>query len=279
MGEKRLLFREAEGYSSAERCVGTLICAYPGSGRRDITIRYLRYQKTLTRVALARLAELDENPIEEEDEVESEVVEAKRPLAGLHDLRIEAAVEAIVASGARRVLDLGCGEGRLIKKLLPKATITEVVGVDVTLRSLEKVKTRLRWDQMPDKLKAKLKLVHGSITYRDADLSGYDAAALVEVIEHLDLPRLASVERVVFEFAKPRTVIVTTPNREYNSLFEKLNPESFRHGDHRFEWTREEFGSWCDVISAKFGYSYSITPIGPIDETHGAPSQMAVFTL
>lgn len=257
---------------------GSWLLTHPA--REEITVRYLRHQKSLTRVALARLAELDDvlNPDERDDTLEEATEKLEQPMS-LHTLRIEATAEVILNSGARRVLDLGCGEGRLIKKLLPNQNIVEVVGVDVTLRSLEKVRARLRWDQLADKLKEKLKLVHGSVTYRDKELEGYDAAALVEVIEHLDLSRLSALERVVFEFARPRTVVVTTPNQEYNALFEGLADGAMRHGDHRFEWTRSEFDAWCKSVSDRFAYRYSITPIGPTHEQYGAPSQMAVFTI
>ena len=83
------------------------------------------------------------------------------------------------------------------------------------------------------------------LTYRDEKLAGFDAAAIVEVIEHLDPARLAAFERVVFQQARPRTVVLTTPNKEYNVKWETLPAGAMRHGDHRFEWTRDEFQDWC----------------------------------
>jgi 3' terminal RNA ribose 2'-O-methyltransferase Hen1 len=114
--------------------------------------------------------------------------------------------------------------------------------------------------------------------YRDKRLSGYDAAAVVEVIEHLDPPRLAAFERVVFEFARPGTVIVTTPNAEYNVKFDNLAAGHLRHHDHRFEWTRLEFQAWAERIADQFRYRVRFLPIGTEDATVGAPTQMAVFS-
>jgi hypothetical protein len=114
--------------------------------------------------------------------------------------------------------------------------------------------------------------------YRDQRLAGHDAAAVVEVIEHLDPPRLAAFERVLFECARPHTVLVTTPNSEYNALWPTLGAGRLRHRDHRFEWTRSEFSVWCERIGARFGYTFETLPIGPEDANAGPPTQMALFT-
>jgi 3' terminal RNA ribose 2'-O-methyltransferase Hen1 len=131
---------------------------------------------------------------------------------------------------------------------------------------------------MPERQRARIQLFQGSLLYRDQRLAGFDAAALVEVIEHLDPPRLAAAERVVFEFVSPSYVVVTTPNREYNVLFPTLPPGKLRHADHRFEWSREEFARWAVGITQRFGYRVSFEPVGPVDAEHGAPSQMAIFS-
>jgi 3' terminal RNA ribose 2'-O-methyltransferase Hen1 len=120
-------------------------------------------------------------------------------------------------------------------------------------------------------------LIHGSLTYRDERLRGYDAATVVEVIEHLDPPRLAAFERVLFEAARPATVVLTTPNAEYNSNFPSLPAGRMRHKDHRFEWTRTEFQEWAGRVAERFGYSVRYLPVGPEDPFVGAPTQMAVF--
>ena len=247
--------------------------------REQITRRYLDHQRTLTRVALAQLTEQDgEVDPDAAEEQRQEAREKDARAASLHDLRLQAAADVILARGAKTVLDLGCGEGRLIALLLKHVQITQIVGVDVALQSLEKIKRRLRWDQLPEKLKEKLTLVHGSVTYRDVAWQGFDAAALVEVIEHLDEERLPSLEKVVFREAQPRLVVVTTPNQEYNALFPSLPADTMRHDDHRFEWTRAQFTEWCERVATDYGYTVVIEPVGPVDETHGAPSQMGVFT-
>src|SRR5262249_37433677 len=152
-----------------------------------------------------------------------------------------------------------------------------ITGIDVSHRSLEIAASRLRLERMPERQRKRIQLMQGSLMYRDKRLSGFDAAALVEVIEHLDRPRLVSLERGLFEFARPRHVLVTPPNREYNVLFPTLPPGKLRHGDHRFEWTRAEFAAWAEATAARFGYRVSFESVGPVDSNHGAPSQMAVF--
>lgn len=248
--------------------------------REEITKRYLRHERILTRAALERLAEMDgvEDPDSAEQAADEKLEKLEAPIS-LHNQRLDAVVSALLESGSRRIVDLGCGEGKLIGKLIKKAEVKAVIGVDVSLSSLEKVKSRLRWDSLADKVKEKLTLIHGSVTYRDRDLEDCDAAALVEVIEHLDLERLKTMERVVFEFMRPKTVVVTTPNKEYNVLFVGMDQEQMRHGDHRFEWSRAEFEEWCKAIQEKFKYQYAITQIGSVDENLGGPSQMAVFSL
>jgi 3' terminal RNA ribose 2'-O-methyltransferase Hen1 len=155
----------------------------------------------------------------------------------------------------------------------------EILGMDVSYRAIEYAIERLKYDELPERQKNRLKLIQGSLMYRDERLSGYEGAAVVEVIEHLDVPRLKAFERVLFEFAKPGVAIITTPNGEYNAKFEKLSAGEFRHKDHRFEWTREEFSTWANNICAKYGYIVELSPLGNVDEQYGAPSQMAVFKL
>lgn len=247
--------------------------------REEISRRYLRHDRTLTREALERLTELDGVvDADEEERAHDQQEEAvERPIS-LHDLRLDAVAAALKGSGARRVLDLGCGEGRLLRMLLKDAQFEEIVGMDVAISALEKAHRRLKLDTIPETQAARIKLIHGSLVYRDRRLEGYDAAAVVEVIEHLDAARLSSLERVVFEFASPRTVVVTTPNREYNALFETLPADQFRHADHRFEWTRSEFESWAREVADRHGYSVVFSGIGPVSEQFGSPSQMAVFS-
>jgi 3' terminal RNA ribose 2'-O-methyltransferase Hen1 len=247
--------------------------------KEEITNRYLKYRRDLAREALARLVD-EESPDPDlavsVHNTEEEAIE--RPLS-LNEQRISAVMAALKSCGAKRVVDLGCGEGKLLRALLEDRTIDEIVGVDVSHRALQIAQERLRLDRMPARQRERLRLIQGSLMYRDKRLAGYDAATVIEVIEHLDEPRLTAFERVLFEFAKPAAVVLTTPNVEYNALFETLPAGKLRHKDHRFEWTREQFKSWSEGIAKQYGYEVRFLPVGPEDAAAGAPTQMAVFHL
>lgn len=247
--------------------------------REEIARRYLKYRPGLYRQALDRLRE-DEEPIEPDGEERPSggSEESLERILSLHEQRIGAVMAVLRGAGARRVLDLGCGEGKLIRELIKDKTFEEIVGLEVSLRSLEVAQDRLKLDRLPTSQAERVRLLHGSLTYRDRRLEGFDAAAVVEVVEHLDPSRLFAFERVLFEFARPRTVVLTTPNREYNVTWEAVGPDRLRHPDHRFEWTREEFQVWADRVAGQHGYSLRIVPIGSEDRRLGAPTQMGVFT-
>lgn len=245
--------------------------------KETIVRRYLKHRHSLVREALEQLTQAEEpgvDDLEERHDREEESVERK---ISLHEQRLGAVLGALKASGAHRVLDLGCGEGRLLALLIQERQFTEILGMDVSYRSLETAQDRLRLDRLPPMQRERISLIQGSLIYRDKRLEGYDAAAVVEVIEHLDPPRLTSFQRALFEFARPKTVVITTPNVEYNPKFETLPAGQFRHKDHRFEWTRAEFHSWVNGVCERFGYTARFLPIGPEDAEVGAPSQMAVF--
>lgn len=210
-------------------------------------------------------------------------IPAAPPRQHVHDERLDRVAELLKASGAARVLDLGCGEGKLLSRLLPDAQFLQLTGLDVSARSLEFARCWLKLDDRPE-LEQRLSLLHGPLTYCDARLRGYDAAALVEVIEHLDLARLDTLSANVFGDAQPRTVIVTTPNREYNAVFaEAGSPQSvstspdLRHADHRFEWTRAEFESWAQSAATQYGYAVRFEGVGEVHPDFGALTQVGVF--
>ena len=196
----------------------------------------------------------------------------------LHQQRLEKACELLKESGARSVVDMGCGEGKLLKLLLKDGQFQKIRGMDVAFGELQKAKGNLYLDEASPALRERIGLFQGSITYKDDRLANFDAAVLVEVIEHLDIDRLPTMEHVVFGHAKPTTVVLSTPNAEYNAVFEKLDATQFRHDDHRFEWTRKEFADWCKHVCEEFSYMVVIHPVGPETEDYGTPSQIAVFT-
>ena len=246
--------------------------------KQEITRRYLKYQPTLYRQALARLVEEEQPGEPEADGRPPEAADvALDGSLTLNEQRLGAVLAAIRASGARRVLDLGCGEGKLLRDLLKDRQFEEIVGMDVSNRSLETARDRLGLDRLAEKQAARIKLLHGSLIYRDRRLDGFDAAAVVEVVEHLDPPRLSAFERTIFEFARPGTVVLTTPNREYNAMWVNVGAGRLRHADHRFEWNRQEFRSWADSVAARFGYSVEFLPVGPEHTVFGSPTQMGVF--
>jgi 3' terminal RNA ribose 2'-O-methyltransferase Hen1 len=243
-----------------------------------IARRYLKHRQSLVRLAIDRLMGEEEPPAREPAEVSRDAEEAAlERTVSLHEQRLDLVAQVLAASGAKRVVDLGCGEGKLLRRLLADPRYEEIVGVDVSWRALEIAGERLRLDELPVRQRERIRLLHGSLMYRDARIAGFEAAAVVEVVEHLDPPRLAAFERVLFEFARPELVVLTTPNAEYNVKWESLPAGRFRHRDHRFEWTREEFHAWAGGIAARFGYGVRYLPVGEEDAAVGPPSQMAIF--
>jgi len=234
--------------------------------RELIVRRYLRNQHKLSNEALAAMTILEDAPVVE-----------KEPTQRLHDVRLQAVSDEIARLPATSVIDLGCGEGRLIKLLLENKQLQRITGMDVSAYSLEIAKRRLKLDKMTDSQRKRINLLQGSLLYRDKRLQGYDVAALVEVIEHLDEDRLLALERNVFNEIQPDTVVLTTPNKEWNITF-TADEKEMRHSDHRFEWTRAEFSAWCEHIREAYIYTYEIKPLGEEMEAIGAPSQMAIFT-
>ncbi|MGK5445308.1 3' terminal RNA ribose 2'-O-methyltransferase Hen1 [Micromonospora sp. URMC 105] len=278
--------------------------------RALITRRYLAHRRALAGQALARLTELRlaDEPLPD-DSIDEPAPTGTVPAAGTagatagttgHEVgpsadagsgaaaapmraslavrRREAVLAALAASGATRVLDLGCGGGALLTALVADRRYTEVVGTDVSTHALTLAARRLRLDRLPERQRDRVRLWQSALTYRDDRLRGYDAAVLMEVIEHLDPPRLPALEDAVLGHARPGTVVVTTPNAEYNVRYEGLPAGRFRHADHRFEWTRAEFAAWVARVAEMYGYTATIGGVGEDDPEVGAPTQLAVLT-
>ena len=242
-----------------------------------ITKRYLVHQRSLADSAMRQLLRDEELDADEPAERHAREEESLELPLRLDEQRIGAVVAALKACGAKSVVDLGCGEGKLVRALLKEVTFERIVGLDVSHRALERAAGRLRLESLPERQRSRIALLHGSLLYRDRRIAGFDAAALVEVIEHLDPPRLRAFERVVFEFARPGTIVVTTPNAEYNVNFRGLADGKMRHKDHRFEWTRTEFESWARGVGDRYAYGVKLLGIGADDPTTGPPTQMAIF--
>lgn len=240
----------------------------------QIVRRYLINLNSLARKAFERLSDGEATETDDETVADAEVRIRKE---SLNQRRLDAVVEKLIELGGDSVIDLGCGEGKLVKELLKHKQFSRIGGMDVSYDRLLRTKDRLHFEHMAPRQKERIQLFQGSLTYRDKRLEGFDSAAVVEVIEHLELDRLKAFERVVFEFARPSAVIVTTPNKEYNVMWEKLGAEKMRHDDHRFEWTRHEFAEWANAVCEKFDYRAEILPVGDEDADVGAPAQMAVF--
>jgi len=275
--------------------------------KMEIARRYLRNRSGLVRDALARLSheEIQEElaadlDADDSEEIVTESIQTDEDRSGarstgernsgktnpenmvvrsLNQQRYDAVLVAIRESGAKSVLDLGCGEGKLLKQLLDEKQLEKIVGMDVSIRSLEIASRRLRLERLTERQRSRIELIHGSLIYRDIRLNGYDAAIVVEVIEHLDPDRLVALERVIFEFARPKIVVVTTPNQEYNTVWESLPSGDFRHADHRFEWNRSQFGTWSESICNRYGYRVRLLSVGPVDTDRGSPTQMGVFEI
>ncbi len=235
--------------------------------KEQISRRYLRHHRSLYREALTRLLEEESQP--------ERIPRQESP--SLNEQRLDAVVSELRASGAKSVLDLGCGEGRLIQRLIQDRQFQRIVGADVSMRALEIAHKRLNLERLPENQRQRISLIQGSITYRDQRFAGFDAAAVVEVIEHLDPPRLTALERVVFQYAQPKMVILTTPNRDYNVMWESLPGGEMRHSDHRFEWSRDQFQTWAKRVAQEHGYEVRFTAVGPEDKEAGSPTQMGVF--
>jgi 3' terminal RNA ribose 2'-O-methyltransferase Hen1 len=241
-----------------------------------IVNRYLKRRGHLTRLALERLQEDKTTDIEaEERELAWQAIAAKKP-NNLNQQRLERVTQVLKQEGAKQVVDLGCGEGNLLRSLLSERSFDKLVGVDVSYACLEKAKKRLKLDDLPLHQQNRIQLIQGSLIYQDDRLFGYDAATVIEVIEHLDPERLTAFEQVLFGITRPKMVIVTTPNVEYNVLY-PMPEGTFRHQDHRFEWTRQEFRAWAEPIAAKYGYAVEFQGIGEEAPDVGTSTQMGVF--
>ncbi|HEY1135486.1 MAG TPA: 3' terminal RNA ribose 2'-O-methyltransferase Hen1 [Nocardioides sp.] len=275
------------------RSGGDWLATHP---ERDlITRRYLGRRRALAREAITRLDELDGRPETGDGGGDDAgtgqaapdgdaVTTPRRPLNQLRREAVLGVLDELAAAGASSVIDLGCGGGQLLGDVLSRPAYALVAGADVSSVGVLATERRLRVDErslrrtgerQAEALRARIRVFQGSVTYTDERFAGYDAAVLMEVVEHLDPERLPALERVVLGEARPGAVVVTTPNADYNVRYPDLT--GFRHPDHRFEWSRAEFAAWCDGVAERRGYTVERRWIGEVDPEVGAPTQMGVF--
>jgi 3' terminal RNA ribose 2'-O-methyltransferase Hen1 len=197
----------------------------------------------------------------------------------LQEMRIDAVVRHLVVRGARSVIDLGCGDGDLVMRLRDEAAVQTVIGLDLSMDALLRARARLGFKNFDSGFDStpRIALMHGSFTAKTECLKGFDAATLVETIEHVNTDELPALEEAVFGFLRPRHVIVTTPNREFNVIY-GLHPEEFRHPDHRFEWSRSNFRRWSNRVAQQHRYEVTLLDVGEPHALLGPPTQMAVFS-
>lgn len=258
--------------------------------RNLIMTRYFNRKSRFFSMALKRLMEdVESEDITADKEVEDiietngkeHIIEPEDKACekhiSLNQQRLDAIVAVLKDANVTSVIDLGCGEGKLLALLMKDKSFKRLAGTDVSLSSLQRAKDKLKLGKLPEEQEERLQLFQSSLTYRDKRFEGYDAGCIVEVVEHLDASRLKAFERVVFEFARPNMVIITTPNREYNNRYKNLINDGMRHSDHRFEWTRAEFLTWAKEVAKMFGYTVEFMEIGEYDDEYGMPTQMGVF--
>jgi small RNA 2'-O-methyltransferase len=192
----------------------------------------------------------------------------------LHEQRLEGVHTVVRTCGARSVLDLGCGDGDMLVRLAVDPRIEQIVGVDICGDSLGRLRNRL--STLDRNATTDVDLVQASIVETGARFGGFDCAILIETIEHIDPDRLTMLERAVFAGMRPATIVITTPNAEFNSLL-GVPADRFRHPDHRFEWDRTRFRRWATGVAARNRYDTTLRDLAGWHPKLGGASQMAVF--
>ena len=253
-----------------------------------ITRRYLRHRRNLVEKAnqaISQAQEDDDNAQDTSTEAAALPAQRREPTEDdiekpmrLSAMRINAVNEALAKCGATDVVDLGCGEGQLLEQLIKEPRFNRILGAEVSRFAISSAERKLRLNSMSPEQRKRIDIIQSSLIYRDQRIHGFQAAVAMEVIEHIDPPKLTAFTQVVLGEAQPGTLVVTTPNVEYNALFTMLRSSGLRHRDHRFEWTRAQFQQWATQAADQYGYQVQVEGIGNEDPQHGQPTQMAVFT-
>ena len=253
-----------------------------------ITRRYLRHRRNLVEKANSAIAQAQEDddnapdtsteaaalPAQRREPTEADIEKPMR----LSTMRINAVTEALHKCGATDVVDLGCGEGQLLEQLIKEPRFNRILGTEVSTFAISSAERKLRLKSMSPEQRKRIDIIQSSLIYRDQRIHGFQAAVAMEVIEHIDPPKITAFAQVVLGEAQPGTLVITTPNVEYNALFTMLRSSGLRHRDHRFEWTRTQFQQWATQTADQYGYQVLFEGIGNEDPEHGHPTQMAVFT-
>jgi 3' terminal RNA ribose 2'-O-methyltransferase Hen1 len=237
-----------------------------------IVKRYVGYKKGLVKNALAELVTETAESTEQTDEKKDETVVAKTPLG---KLRYSAFADLIAKRGITEVVDMGAGEGRLLELLVQNKNLKTILACEPTEMGLLKMRRNFEIWERKGRVKVNPEIIQSSLFYVDERLVGKECLALCEVIEHIDIDRIDDVMSIVLSKYAPKTFLMSTPNIEYNVVYEL---EGFRHSDHRFEMTRTEFETFCQKHASSHGYEVSFTGIGDTHETLGQPTQLAIFT-
>lgn len=195
----------------------------------------------------------------------------------LHEQRLRAVHRIVRARGARRVLDLGCGEGDFLTRLLDEPQIERIVGIDASQDALRRLRARLDARALREH-SGRVELIHGSMIETRRALASFDCAVLLETVEHLEPKRLSMLERALFDAMRPAVVVITTPNAEFNPLL-GIAPHAFRHPEHRFEWSRAKFRRWAQGVARRNGYRVACSDLAGHHPDYGGASQMGVFDL
>lgn len=234
--------------------------------------RYLKFQSHLIRKFWNELNEFSSKNVKPLKASNHSKVNKEN----LNSLRVQAITNVLRQFKCKRVIDIGCGDGKLIKSLLSIPFFTQIVGMDVSSVELGRAKKKINYSELPEIQLERVKFFQGSLLYKDTRLLGYDALCLIEVLEHIEPDRLKMVENRIFKEINSSLVIVTTPNKEFNVKYE-MKQNEFRHQDHRFEWDRDTFFQWCKKLSHTYDYQVNVSGVGQCDSKLGSPTQMAVF--
>ncbi|XP_016985820.1 small RNA 2'-O-methyltransferase [Drosophila rhopaloa] len=188
----------------------------------------------------------------------------------------------------KKVVEFGCAEMRFFQLMRRIETIENILLVDIDEPLLRKNSISVN-PLVSDYIRHRLsplnvRILQGSVADSSEELRNTDAVVALELIEHVYDDVLSKIPSNVFGFMQPKLVVFSTPNSDYNVIFTRFNPllpNGFRHDDHKFEWTREEFKSWCLSIVEKYpNYMFSLLGVGnpPKDlESVGHVSQIAIF--